>query len=64
MKRIVALTILMVSIAAFAMEGRSISLLLITGCVSVILVSIVNIGNLFRTRASVPASLLRAKRKR
>ena len=56
MKRIFVLTILMVSIAGFTMEGRAISLLLVAGSVSVILASISEIGKWVRSRASVPTS--------
>jgi len=53
MKRIFALTILMVSIAAFAMEGRTVYLALITAGLSLILVSVVDIGKRLTTRTSL-----------
>jgi hypothetical protein len=61
MKRVFVLTILMVSIASFVMEGRTVYLVLITGCLSLILVSILNIGRLLATRTPVPASAPRTE---
>lgn len=54
MKRIFVLTILMVSIAGFTMEGRTVYLALIAGSLSLIMVSVLDIGRLLTTRTSRP----------
>jgi hypothetical protein len=54
MKRISVLTILMVSIAGFAMEERAVYLVLIAGCLSLIRISLLDIGRLRTTRTSMP----------
>jgi hypothetical protein len=50
MKRISVLTILMVSTAAFAIEGRAVYLVLITGALSMLLLSFLKVGRLLAAR--------------
>jgi hypothetical protein len=56
MKRILVLTILIVSIAGFAMEGRTLYLALISGCLTLILLSVLDMGRPLTTRSSIAHS--------